>query len=97
MKTATVSRKAAALKTELANYALPAIYIAQTAEPMNDLQRIEWIRRCCSDAKGTGVKQLRVTIHETIPHLVLFEAWDKVQSPQPEPEWQLQILDKPAA
>jgi hypothetical protein len=63
--------------------------VSQCGEPMTDEQRKNWIRARSDEADGRGAKLARVSLHDSIPDLILFEAWDERVADQGEPRWAL--------
>jgi hypothetical protein len=65
--------------------------VAQNGEPeMADYEkRTAWFRAQAEEAEKRGCKLARYSIHETIPHLVLFEAWEDRRAEQGEQRWAL--------
>ena len=64
------------------------LYIAQTAEPMTAEERWNWWQARARDAHEVGAFWRRMTIHETIPHLNLIEAWAEQPDDPGEPRFQ---------
>ena len=64
-------------------------YIAQTAEPMTQDERFEWMRARTKEATAEGMTHGRFTLHPTIPNLLLVEAWKERPADEGEPRWQM--------
>ena len=52
------------------------IFIAQTAKAHSSEKKREWIVATSDRARAKGVVSCRVSVHETIPNLILFEGWN---------------------
>jgi hypothetical protein len=63
--------------------------VSQCAEPMTDEQRKNWILARSDEANARGAKLARVSLHESVPNLLLFEAWDERVADQGEQRWAL--------
>ena len=62
-------------------------YVAHLFRPMEKDERVLWIQSCVSTAKQLECEACRVTVHETIPNYVIFEAWIDADAEQGEPAW----------
>ncbi|MDE2096894.1 MAG: hypothetical protein KGL39_06565 [Patescibacteria group bacterium] len=62
--------------------------IAQTAECHTDDEKRAWIERQCAYGKDRGVVFVRVTQHDNIPDLLLYEGWTARPENQGEPRFQ---------
>ena len=65
------------------------IYLAQTAEPMSDDGRRQWIRERVDEGWAKGAAFFRASIHAEILTLTLVEGWEKQPADQGEIRWQL--------
>lgn len=64
-------------------------FIAQNGEHLTAEQRRQWFRSRTEEAKAEGAVLCRYSVHETMPNLILFEAWTARPSDQGEPRWQI--------
>lgn len=51
------------------------IFIAQTSEAHSSKEKREWVSAVSVEAKSKGVVSCRVSLHDVIPDLLLFEGW----------------------
>lgn len=69
-------------------------FAAQTSEPTTGDERRAWLNERCREFKAEGAQAARATLHESIPNLLLIEAWKNPRAEQGEPEF---FLVDPAA
>jgi hypothetical protein len=64
-------------------------FVFQTAEPMTQEQRMEWLRLHSGEANDEGATFHRASVHPEIEHLTLLESWKVRPEDQGEPRWGL--------
>ena len=62
-------------------------FIFQTAGADTDSLRRQWAAHCVEEAQQNGAVWARLTIHDTIKGLCLFEAWKSEPECEGEPRW----------
>ena len=67
--------------------------ITQTAECLDVDSKREWIERQCAYGRKHGVVLGRVTLHDKIPDLLLYEGWTERPEEQGAPRFQLTLKD----
>lgn len=70
-------------------------WLSQCGEPLTREQRSAWFRARTLEAKSAGATHARYSLHETIPDLILFEAWRIRPKDEGEPRWML-VAKEPA-
>ena len=63
-------------------------FIAQTAEPMSEGERRKWASERAAEFFHKGATHHRLTIHDTIPHLLLLEGWKVRPKDEGEPHFE---------
>ena len=64
-------------------------YLVQTAGAITHEAKVAWIRSNLDEARSRGITFQRVSHHDTIPNLMLFEGWYRLPDDEGEPRFQL--------